>query len=349
MKKLIFIAVIAGFLMTSCQQNSPKKETEKAVTQDQKELLARAQMFFQPLPTEAPNPENLLSEAKVKLGKQLYFDTRLSKNGTQSCNTCHDLSNYGVDNLPTSPGDNGTLGTRNSPTVFNSALRTAQFWDGRNKDVEEQAGGPVLNPIEMGMHSEAEVESRLVEVPGYVSLFAEAFPEDQNPINYVNMRKAIGAFERTLITPSRFDSYLNGDAHALTNQEQNGLKLFIDQGCIACHMGPLLGGNMMQKMGLFGDYHEVIKAKLDDHGKFEETKVETDKGMFFVPGLRNVEKTAPYFHNGGIADIKESIKIMGRLQLGKEFTDEQINDMAQFFVALTGNIPDEVKQAPPAF
>lgn len=352
MKKLLFTLVIAVFIMTACQQNA-QKTTEKTsdevgITQQDKDLLAQAQLFFKPLPTEAPNPENPITEVKVQLGKQLYFDNRLSKDGTQSCNTCHNLATAGVDNLPTSPGDNGIPGTRNSPTTFNAAFRTAQFWDGRNKDVEEQAGGPVLNPAEMGMASEQDVVARLEEVPMYQKMFAEAFPEDANPITYTNMRKAIGAFERTLITPSRFDEYLGGNIIALNPPERQGLKTFIDQGCIACHTGPLLGGNMMQKFGLFGDYHEVINAQHDDYGKFEETKNELDKGMFFVPGLRNVEKTAPYFHNGGVADLKESIKIMGKLQLSKDLTDEQVDEMASFFTALSGDIPEEVKQAPVA-
>ncbi len=350
MKKYLFSLALAAFMMTACQQNTQKSsqtQTDEAViTQQDKDLLAQAQMFFKPLPTEAPNPENPVTEAKVALGKHLYFDNRLSKDGTQSCNTCHNLATYGVDNLPTSPGDNGVPGTRNSPTTFNAALRTAQFWDGRNKDVEEQAGGPVLNPAEMGMASEKDVVARLKQVPMYQNMFKEAFPDDADPITYANMRKAIGAFERTLITPSPFDEYLGGNINALNPHERQGLKTFIDQGCIACHTGPLLGGNMMQKFGLFGDYHALIHAKTDDYGKFEETKNEADKAMFFVPGLRNVANTAPYFHNGGVSDLKESIKIMGKLQLSKELTDEQVNEMADFLSTLSGDIPDEVKQAP---
>lgn len=352
MKKYLFSLAMAALLLTACQQSTQKTSQqttqEEVITQQDKDLLAQAQLFFKPLPTEASNPENPVTEVKVQLGKHLYFDNRLSKDGTQSCNTCHNLATAGVDNLPTSPGDNGIPGTRNSPTTFNSALRTAQFWDGRNKDVEEQAGGPVLNPAEMGMASEKDVVARLEKVPGYQKMFAEAFPEESNPITYVNMRKAIGAFERTLITPSLFDNYLKGDIAALNTNERQGLKTFIDQGCIACHTGPLLGGNMMQKFGLFGDYHALINAKLDDQGKFEETKNEADKGMFFVPGLRNVVKTAPYFHNGGVADLNEAIKIMGKLQLSKDLSEQQVADLSVFFSTLSGDIPEEVKKVPAA-
>jgi cytochrome c peroxidase len=349
MKKLILI--LAGIvLLASCTQNTSKtndNSKQKAeVTQAEKDLLAKAQMFFKPLPEEAPNIDNPVTAEKVILGKQLYFDTRLSKDGTQSCNTCHNLSTFGVDNLATSPGDNGVPGTRNSPTTFNAAHRSAQFWDGRNKDVEEQAGGPVMNPAEMGMPSEDVVVERLEAIPGYATMFAAAFPEDENAISFLNMQKAIGAFERTLITPSRFDDYLAGDVHALNAEEQAGMAQFMDNGCIACHSGPLLGGTMLQKVGVFGDYHEVMNAQTVDHGKYEETKVETDKGMFYTPGLRNVEKTAPYFHNGGVSDLGESIRIMAKIQLNKELTDEQVNTMVAFFSSLTGDIPDDVKKAP---
>ena len=350
MKKYLFLLALAAIMMTACQQNAQKSaqsENDAAViTQQDKDLLAQAQLFFKPLPAAAENPDNMITEAKVKLGKHLYFDNRLSKDGNQSCNSCHNLDTYGVDNLPTSPGDNGISGTRNSPTTFNAALRTAQFWDGRNKDVEEQAGGPVLNPAEMGMPSEEVVVNRLSAVPMYVTMFAEAFPEESITITYANMRNAIGAFERTLITPTKFDSYLSGDVTALNTQESQGLKLFIDQGCIACHTGSLLGGTMLQKFGLYGDYTQYVHPTVADAGKFNETKIEADKDMFYVPGLRNVEKTYPYFHNGGVSNLDEAIQIMGKLQLNKEFEDKQVDDMVAFFTTLTGDIPEEVKVAP---
>lgn len=350
MKKLLLSLTLAAIILSACQQNAQKSSQKESdatvVTQQDKDLLSQAQIFFKPLPAKAENPENKITDDKVILGKYLYFDKRLSKDGNQSCNTCHNLNTYGVDNLSTSPGDNGIPGTRNSPTTFNAALRTAQFWDGRNKDVEEQAGGPVLNPAEMGMPSEEVVVQRLSSVPEYLEMFTKAFPEETNPISYANMRNAIGAFERTLITPTNFDKFLSGDAMALNTQEKHGLKLFIDQGCIACHTGPLLGGTMLQKFGLYGDYTEYVHPTVADAGKFNETKNEADKDMFFVPGLRNVEKTYPYFHNGGVENLDEAIQIMGKLQLNKELDQQQVADISAFFGTLTGDIPAEVKRAP---
>lgn len=298
------------------------------------------------LPTEAPNPENTLTEAKVKLGKILYYDNRLSKDGNQSCNTCHNIATYGVDNLPTSPGDNGIPGTRNSPTVFNSALKGAQFWDGRNKDVEEQAGGPILNPAEMAIPNEQFLIDRLKKVEMYQNLFTEAYPGEDDLFTYKNIRHAIAAFERTLLTPSKFDKYLANDVDALSKQEKEGLKTFIDQGCIACHTGSLLGGNMLQKFALFGDYWELTESEKIDYGKFEETKVESDKFMFYVPTLRNIEKTAPYFHDGSVADLGESIKIMGKTELNKDLSEEQVANIVIFMKSLTANVSSDAAAMP---
>lgn len=349
MKKSILFFAGLSLLVSAC--NNPPAPTnggeqETAITQADQDLLATAKTFFQPMPSEALNPENPLTEPKIKLGKMLYFEKNLSVKSTQSCNTCHNLSAFGVDNLPTSPGDNGIPGTRNSPTTFNSALRTAQFWDGRNKDVEEQAGGPVMNPAEMGMPDKKVVEERLNTMGNYKALFAEAFPEVAEPVSFENMQKAIGAFERTLLTPARFDQYLAGDVNALSADERTGLKSFIDNGCTACHMGSLLGGNMMMKVGLFGDYNQMMKAVTPDYGLYEQTKAEADKGMFFTPGLRNVEKTGPYFHNGGISSLPEAIKIIAKLQLNKDLTDAEAQSMATFFNSLTGDIPEDVKKDP---
>jgi len=343
MKKITFLLLmIPAFFFFSCAGNQEKQETKNKtveVSKADKDLLAKAQMFFKVLPTEAPNPENEITDAKVKLGKILYYDTRLSKDGNQSCNTCHNIATYGVDNLPTSPGDNGIPGTRNSPTVFNAALKGAQFWDGRHKDVEQQAGGPILNPAEMAIPSEQFLIDRLKEVEMYKALFAEAYPGEADPYTYTNIRHAIAAFERTLLTPSKFDNYLGGDANALNEQEKKGLETFVGQGCIACHTGSLLGGSMLQKFALFGDYWELTGSSVIDYGLFQETKNEADKFMFYVPLLRNVEKTSPYFHDGSISDLRMAIKIMGKTELNKDLSQQQIDDIAVFFKTLTGNIP----------
>ena len=349
MKKYLILLAVPLFLI-GCVGNQQKKEEKstqtKVVPQAEKDLLSKAQLFFKVLPTEAVNPENPLTEAKVKLGKILYYDNRLSKDETQSCNTCHNLATYGVDNLPTSPGDNGIPGTRNSPTVLNAAFKTAQFWDGRHKDVEEQAGGPILNPAEMAIPHEQFLLDRLKKTDLYPPLFAAAFPGEKDLFTYKNVRFSIAAFERTLITPSKFDDYLTNNIDALNEQEKKGLKTFMDVGCIACHTGSILGGSMLQKFPLFGEYRDYIPEGKIDYGKFEETKVEADKFMFFVPLLRNVEKTGPYFHDGSIADLGESIRIMGKSELNKELTDEQVNDMVAFMKTLTGEVAAEWQVVP---
>lgn len=349
MKKYLFIFTVLALLFSGCCGNQQKGDTSKqsqTIPQSEKNLLTKSQAFFKVLPGEAVNPENPVTDEKVKLGKILYFDSRLSMHETQSCNTCHNLSTYGVDHLPTSPGDNGIPGTRNSPTVLNAALKTAQFWDGREEDVEEQAGGPILNPAEMAIPNEQFLIDRLKKVKMYPELFAAAFPGEKNPITFANIRYAIGAFERTLLTPSRFDVYLNGDVNALNAQEKKGLKEFIDQGCIACHTGSVLGGTMLQKFPLFGKYSDYVHGEKVDFGKFEETKNEADKFMFFVPQLRNVQKTAPYFHNGSVAGLADAVKIMGKAQLNKDLTDVQINDIVAFLKTLTGNVPAGWSQVP---
>jgi len=349
MKKYLILLALPALFLYSCagnQQKNEKSTQEKVIPQAEKDLLSKAQMFFKVLPMEAVNPENPLTDAKIKLGKILYYDNRLSKDETQSCNTCHNLATYGVDNLPTSPGDNGIPGTRNSPTVLNAAFKTAQFWDGRNKDVEEQAGGPILNPAEMAIPHEQFLLDRLKKTELYPPLFATAFPGEKDPLTYKNIRFAIAAFERTLITPSKFDDYLANDIDALSEQEKQGLKTFIDVGCIACHTGSVLGGTMLQKFPLFGEYSDYIPEGKVDFGKFEETKNEADKFMFFVPTLRNVERTAPYFHDGSISKLAKAIRIMGKSELNKDLSNKQINDLTAFLKTLTGEVPSEWQIVP---
>jgi len=307
------------------------------------ELDVKARTLFAALPTVAENPENQITDKKVELGKMLYFEERLSKDNTQSCNTCHDLDTYGVDNNSFSEGNDGELGGRNSPTTFNAALHISQFWDGREADVEAQAGGPILNPVEMAMPSEAAVIERLSSFDEYVTLFAEAFP-DQSTITYDNIKKAIGAFERKLITPSKFDDYLGGNDHALNEKEKQGLDTYIKSGCTTCHSGSLLGGTMYQKFGLFGDYWELTKSVNIDQGRFDVTKNEADKYIFKVPSLRNIEMTGPYFHDGSSEDLKETISIMAETQVDKELTEEEINEIVVFLKTLTADIPEELKR-----
>jgi cytochrome c peroxidase len=336
----------AAIIFMSCGGGQQSTESEQVADDEFAGLQAKSKTFFGELPATAPNIANPSSEAKILLGQTLYFDNRLSKDENISCNSCHNLATFGVDNLPTSPGDDGTLGDRNSPTVLNAALHIAQFWDGREPDVEAQAGGPVLNPVEMAMPNEAFVMDRLRGIEGYKELFSDAYPGEEDPYTYHNLKNAIGVFERELITPSKFDKYQGGDLSALTSSEQQGLQTFIDQGCITCHMGNLFGGSMYQKMGLFGNYAETIGTEKDDLGKFTVTQKENDKYMFKVPSLRNIVKTAPYFHDGGVESLNESVKIMGKLQLNKDLTDEQVDEISTFLKTLTGEVPEKYQTAP---
>jgi len=292
---------------------------------------------FQPLPDSAVSAEHPSSPAKIALGKSLYMDTRLSKNDKLSCNSCHNINTFGVDNEPTSPGHEGKRGGRNSPSSFNAALHVAQFWDGRAKDVEAQALGPILNPIEMGMESEAAVVAKLKKDPKTVAAFKEAFPGEKDPLTYHNIGEAIGAFERTLITPSRFDTFLKGDDAALTDAEKAGGKLFVQTGCTACHMGATVGGQMYQKLGLVKDYPTT------DLGRFEVTKNEADKKFFKVPSLRNVAKTGPYFHDGSVKTLEEAVSKMAEYQLGKNLSQDEVASIVTFLNSLTGTVPAQAK------
>jgi cytochrome c peroxidase len=295
------------------------------------EARAKAQVFFQPLPDSMPGSEKD-SKALVSLGKKLYFEKALSANNSQSCNSCHmvDKNRGGVDNEPTSSGAFGKRGGRNSPTVLNAGFHMAQFWDGRAADLAAQAKGPILNPIEMAMPSEAEVISKLSAIAAYPKAFAAAFPGEKEALNYENIAKAIAAFERTLVTHDRFDDFLKGSDAALSPGELQGLDAFVSTGCIACHNGPLMGANSYQKMGVVNAY-----ANGEDLGRYAVTKAEEDKLKFKVPSLRNIALTAPYFHDGKAATLEEAVRQMAWLQLGKKLEDAEVKSIAGFLASLT--------------
>ncbi|MCB9174605.1 MAG: cytochrome-c peroxidase [Flavobacteriales bacterium] len=341
--KSIFIYVLPFIILTGCGGESLQEVEVEKITEPS-ELLQKAKTLFGELPDVALNPENSITDEKVALGKTLYFDKRLSKDNTISCNSCHNLDTYGVDNLSFSPGNDGGLGGRNSPTVLNAALHISQFWDGRAKDVEEQAGGPILNPVEMAMPNEKAVIDRLSKIEEYNNLFAKAFPNEKDPITYINIQKAIGAFERKLIVPSKFDDYLAGNENALNQQEKDGLETFTSVGCTACHSGNLLGGQLFQKFGLMSNYWEHTKSKKIDEGKFEVTKNEADKYVFKTPSLRNIEKTYPYFHDGSVDRLEDAVNIMAKTQLNKELTQKETTDIVAFLKTLTGEVPQHLKQ-----
>jgi cytochrome c peroxidase len=268
----------------------------------------------------------------------------LSLEGNISCNSCHNLNTYGVDNLPTSPGDKGELGGRNSPTTIHAALHSSQFWDGRAKDVEEQSGMPILNPVEHNIPSKSFLEKRLRNISKYQTMFAIAFPEMDQPITYDNLQEAIGAFERQLMPKSKFDKWLDGDKDALNAIQKEGLKLFIGNKCTTCHNGAALGGTMLQKFGVYADYWVHTQSKQIDKGLFEQTGKDNDKYMFKVSGLRNISKTAPYFHDGSVEDLSKAVQIMSRVQLNKKLREDDAKSIVAFLETLTADVDQEYKE-----
>ncbi len=289
---------------------------------------------FQALPEAFENPDNPITEAKVALGRTLFYDARLSKNHDVSCNTCHDLESYGVDNLPVSLGHRTQTGTRNSPTVYNAAVHVSQFWDGRSPDVEDQSKQPILNPVEMAMPDEQRVVTTLRSMPGYQALFERAFPGQAEPVTYDNMARAIGAFERGLVTPAPFDAFLGGEAGALSAEQVSGFRRFVDLGCASCHNGPVLGGQTYEVLGLIEPYPDQ-----GDLGLYDRTRAETDKMRFKTPALRNVAKTEPYFHDGSIETLDEAVRRMATHQLGEELDAADLRLVLVFLDGLTGTIP----------
>lgn len=288
-------------------------------------------------PIEVIKPAANINLGMVELGKKLYFDPRLSKSGFISCNSCHNLSMGGTDNIPTSVGDKWQQGPINSPTVLNSSLNIAQFWDGRAADLKEQAGGPIANPGEMGFTHQLAV-GVLQTIPGYVREFKQVFGKDKIDIDQVTA--AIAEFEKTLVTPnSRFDQWLLGKTDALSADELAGYKLFKESGCVACHNGPAAGGNSFQKMGLVEPYKGNTKGV---EGRAGVTGKDVDRFNFKVPTLRNVEMTYPYFHDGAANTLTEAVDVMGRLQLGKKFTKDENAKIVAFLKTLTGDQPNFV-------
>ena len=285
-------------------------------------------------PISPIEPAKITNPGLVELGKKLYFDPRLSKSGFISCNSCHNLSMGGTDNLKTSIGHNWQQGPINSPTVLNSSLNVAQFWDGRAMSLQEQAGGPIANPGEMGSTHALAVDV-LRSIPEYVQEFKAVFGETKISIDEVT--KAIAAFEETLVTPnSRFDKWLKGDKKALTTAEVEGYELFKDSGCTACHNGSAVGGNTFQKMGVVEPY----KTNNPAEGRIAVTKEEADRFNFKVPTLRNVALTYPYFHDGEAATLAEAVDVMGRIQLGKKFSTDENAKIVAFLKTLTGDQPN---------
>jgi cytochrome c peroxidase len=296
--------------------------------------------LFEPLPEVMPSKTNTLTEEKIVMGRMLYYEPRLSRSQQISCNTCHLLDRYGVDGQPTSDGHKGLTGDRNAPTVYNAAGHFAQFWDGRAVDVEQQAKGPMLNPIEMAMRSDKELVAVLKSIPEYVEGFKKAFPDEKDPITYDNMAKAIGSFERKLVTPARWDKFLRGDRNALTAEEKAGFNAYMAAGCQICHVGAYVGGNLYQKLGIVKSWPDT-----SDPGRQKITKNEADRLVFKVPSLRNIEKTGPYYHNGKVATLEAAVSQMAEYQLAKTLSASDVKSIISYLKSLTGELPaDYIKE-----
>lgn len=299
-----------------------------------KEFNPRLLRRFTPLRARFDSESAPSTDEMISLGRMLYYDKRLSKNKDVACNSCHQLDAYGVDGEKTSAGDHGQRGGRNSPTVYNAGGFFVQFWDGRAPNVEEQAKGPILNPIEMAMPNAEAVIARLKVIPGYVEAFNKAFPGQANALTYDNVGRAIGAFERGLSTPAPWDKYLTGDKSALTAAQVEGLKVFTNVGCMVCHTGEFLGGNSYQRAGAVEPWPNQT-----DEGRQKVTANAADKMMFKVPTLRNIAKTGPYFHDGSATTLPDAVRMMGSHQLGLELSDTEVNSIVAWLESLTGELP----------
>jgi cytochrome c peroxidase len=302
-------------------------------------LLKDAQTYFKPIPSIVPAvKDNAVTRDKVDLGKMLFFDPRVSGSHLISCNTCHNLSMGGDDNLETSIGHGWAKGPRNAPTVLNAVFNKAQFWDGRAADLKAQAKGPIQAGVEMN-NTPKVVEETLLSIPTYVAKFKTAFPNEAQPVTFDNLARAIEAFEATLITPaSRFDQFLEGNVAALTAVEKDGLRLFMDKGCVACHQGVNLGGEEYYPFGVVEKPGAVI-LPAKDRGRFEVTKTADADYMFRAGPLRNIALTGPYFHSGKVWDLKQAVAVMATSQLGAKLTDKEVDAITAFLITLTGEQP----------
>ena len=323
------------FRYNEIKSYSDKELRETALSRD----MSAVPNSYEDLLKVIDNPENPMSREKISLGKELFFDTRLSRDKTLSCASCHNLKEGGDDNLPTAIGFHNRANPfhLNAPTVLNSALAQKQFWNGRAKDVEEQAGGPIQAPFEMNM-TPKELEKRLNSDATLVTKFKKIF--NQEKITFENLRKAIGAYERTLLTRGAYDRFLEGDNNAISASAKRGMTLFITKGCKGCHTGMSLGGQSIQKFPLRRYLSDYIGMIFEPDLRIKESPFpfineggflgEQDKLKFRVPILRNITKTAPYFHNGAVDKLEEAVRIMSKYQIGEEFNKAQITDMVEY-------------------
>ncbi len=305
------------------------------------ELRETALESFKPLPSTIPEmTNNPITPEKIELGKALFFDPRMSASGVFSCNSCHNLATGGDDNLETSIGHGWQKGPRNSPTALNAVFNEAQFWDGRAADLKAQAKGPVQAGVEMA-NTPDNVIATLNSMPKYVEWFKASFPDEEDPVTFDNFAKAIEAFEATLITPSPFDAYLNGNNSALSDEQKAGMQLFMDKGCSACHNGVNVGGHDYYPFGLIEKPGSDILPE-GDRGRFAVTETADDEYVFRAAPLRNISVTAPYFHSGKVWDLKVAVQIMAESQLGEDLTDKEADQIVSFLASLTGKVPPVV-------
>ena len=313
------------------------------------DLLGKAKALFKPLPASSALADS--TPQRVALGKALFFEPRVSNDGRLACATCHNPAFYGADALALSVGVNGKVLPRNASTVFNTSLLMAQHYGGNRVSVEDQAVKALLSPLAYGNTNYEQVEKKLQQL-GYQTWFEKAFPGEVKPLSADNWGKAIGAYERTLLTPAPFDKFLKGDSQALSPQAKLGLNKFIDTGCAGCHNGVSVGGQMYQKFGITQDYWlatgstEKEAFKGYDKGRFHDTKNEADAFMFKVPQLRNVAVTPPYFHDGSVATLPQAVRVMAQLQLGKQLSDDDVAHIVSFLESLTGEVPADFAKAP---
>jgi cytochrome c peroxidase len=336
MKTISKWASLALLLAGGLQASAPGQES----------LVQQARRWFSPLPEVFVDAANPQTPEKVALGKMLFYDTRVSVDGTVSCFKCHWLNLYGTDGLKTAIGNRCRSNPRNSPTVLNAAGQISEHWLGNRKSVEDQAEQALLGAGSYGLSSYAEAETKILAIPGYEALFKAAFPGQAHPVTAANFGRAIGAYERTLATPSRFDIFLAKDNDALEPAEKQGLAAFIGAGCAACHNGAPVGGQMYRKFGIQSPYWGMTKSVEVDKGRFDVTHNEADLYVFKVPPLRNVRMTAPYFHDGSVARLDEAVRIMASVQLGRTLSDSQVAEILIFLDALTGTIPTRALVVP---
>jgi cytochrome c peroxidase len=307
-------------------------------------LVKQARELFGALPGVMASPDNPVTPAKVALGKLLYYESRISADGTVSCWRCHPLSFYAADGLPKSIGVRCRTADRNAPTLFNAADQIAQHWVGNRASVEEQAALSLSGGF--GQPSPEAGLIRLKAIPGYEPLFRTAFPDDPEPVTAANFGRAIGAFERTLLSPAPFDGFLAGNDAGFDDAERAGLKIFIETGCASCHNGPYFGGRSFRKFGVVEPYGKRTLSPAIDEGRFTVTKDPADKSVFKVPILRNVQMTSPYFHDGSVGRLNDAVWIMGKVQLGQDLAEARIEGIVAFLKTLTGRLPASALEVP---